>query len=243
MKIIQTIVDFKRLAPNEKHIFFQQVFEFDQQIFPEASIEHLYDYVYDLNAISVFIVQYHHEGLLVGQNIIPILKLVLNGKSIFIMSSRAGFLAEYRRRNRSLNSTIRVALNHKIRYPTYPLWFITTLMQPKIYTLFASRSINFFPRVGRAMPKEHAAVLGLLQDQRNEVQIRGENIFVHACDMPKVTPEQLIRLRGKSDMHHQFFMQHTPDYFAGIGLMCICCLDFKTICETAFNLTIGRTVH
>lgn len=72
--------------------------------------------------------------------------------------------------------------------------------------------------------------------RRYEVQVRGENIFAHSCDLPKVTPEQLIRLRSQADAHQQFFMQHAPDYFDGMGLMCICRLDFRTICAAALNL-------
>ena len=243
MKIVETIVDFKRMVPKEKHNFFQQVFELDQQIFPHSSIEDLYRYVYDIDALSVSIVQYHHQNKLIGQNIIQILKLILNGNPIFIISSRAGFLAEYRGGNRSLKSAIRVALNHKIRYPMYPLWFVPTIMHPKIYTLFASRSANFFPRVGKKMPQAHADVLQLLHSQYNDVEVRGENLYVHPYDLPKVMPEQLICLRIKTDLHNQFFMQHVPDYFAGIGLICICCLDFKTICETVVNLALDRKVY
>ena len=73
MKIVETIVDFKRMVPKEKHDFFQQVFELDQQIFPHSSIEELYRYVYDIDALSVSIVQYHHQNKLIGQNIIQIL--------------------------------------------------------------------------------------------------------------------------------------------------------------------------
>lgn len=242
MKIKETVIDFAKLSQEEKHQQFQKIWEFDQRIFPGGTIEQLYDYLYDLAAVSIPIVQYFHRGKLVGQNIIPILKLKAAKRDIFIITSRAGFLTEYRGRNRSLNSAIRVALNHRIRYPATPLWFVTTLMQPKIYRLFASRSANFFPRAGRAMPKAHAEVLQIMQSYCTDVQVRGENIFVHRCNIPKVTAEQLVRLRNRSDSHNQYFLQHVPDYFDGMGLMCICCLDFSTIFETIFNLAMGRTV-
>lgn len=71
----------------------------------------------------------------------------------------------------------------------------------------------------------------------------GKNIFAHSCDLPKVTPAQLIRLCSRADAHQQFFIQHAPDYFDGIGLMCICRLSFRTICAAALNLlALGRRV-
>lgn len=243
MKITERTTDFAKLSAEKKHTFFQKMWEFDQKIFPNASIDDLYNELYDLDAVSIPVIHYYHQGMLVGQNIIQILKLKLNDYAIFVVSSRAGFLPEYRRRNLTLNSAIRVAVRHRLRYPTHPLWFVSTLMQPKVYTLFASRSRYFYPRRDKAMPKDHQQVLQMIQMRKHGVQKRGEDIYIHPCDMPKVTPEQLIRLRNKSDRHVQFFMQHVPDYFDGMGLMCVCRLDLKTIIETTYNLTSGRAVN
>ncbi len=35
------------------------------------------------------------------------------------------------------------------------------------------------------------------------------------------------RLRTKATPHINFFMQHVPDYFDDMGLLCICKLDLK----------------
>jgi hypothetical protein len=242
MKIKESVIDFVQLAQEEQHLQFQNIWALEQLIFPTSTLEQLYSCLYDSTAVSIPIVQYFHRGKLVGQNIISILKLELNGQAIFIISSRAGFLTEYRGRSRSLNSAIRVALNYRMRNPFTPLWFVTTLMQPKIYTLFTSRSVNFFPRAGRKMPKAHADILNLMQSRHSGAEVRGENIIVHPCNMPKVTPEQLVRLRNRANSHNQFFLQHVPDYFDGKGLMCVCRLDFSTICETIFNLAADRKV-
>ena len=47
MKIVETVIDFARLPSEEKHLLFQQVRAFDQQIFPNAAREQLQQYVYD----------------------------------------------------------------------------------------------------------------------------------------------------------------------------------------------------
>lgn len=70
----------------------------------------------------------------------------------------------------------------------------------------------------------------------------GESIFANSSDLPRVAPAQLIRLRSQADAHQQFFMQHALDYFDGMGLMCICRLNFRTICAAAVNLALGRRV-
>ncbi|RKG30956.1 hypothetical protein [Acinetobacter tianfuensis] len=243
MNITERFIDFAKLPAEKKHVFFQQLWDFDQQIFPNGTIEALYQYVHNRDAAAVHVVQYFYEDKLIGQNIIPILKLQLEQQPIFVVTSRAGFLPEYRRRNRSLRSAIRVSLKHRMHYPNAPLWFVTTLMQPKIYSLFASRTKNFYPRRDRGMAKDHLNVLKMVLENKSGVEKRGTDVFTHLCDMPKVTSEQLIRLRNRHDLHHQFFMQHVPDYFSGMGLVCVCQLNLKTIVETTFNLAIGRNVN
>lgn len=74
------------------------------------------------------------------------------------------------------------------------------------------------------------------------VQQRSDDVFVHPCVLPQTTPEQLIRLRNRASRHINFYMQHTPDYFIGMGLMCICKLDLLTLLEAAMNVFLGREV-
>lgn len=243
MKITETIVDFTKLSTQKKHALFQEIWSFDQQIFPNSTVEELYDYMYDIDAVAVPIIQYHHRGKLIGQNIVPILQLELNAQKVYIVTSRAGVLAEYRRKNLTLGSAIRVAIRHRLRYPSAPLWFVSTLMQPKVYTLFASRSQYFYPRHSVDTPAMHIDILKLMLSRRQKVEERSPGIYVASSVVPKVTADQLIRLRNRSDDHIRFFMQYVPDYFEGKGLMCVCLLDLKTILETTWNLTMGRYVY
>ena len=70
-----------------------------------------------------------------------------------------------------------------------------------------------------------------------------KRIFVYPYVMPQTTPEHIQRLRNKTTPHINFFMQHVPDYFDGMGLLCICKLDLKTVLETSFNLFLDRKVY
>ena len=243
MRITEKITNFLDLSPEKKHQFFQELWAFDQEIFPTGHIDDLYDYVHDVDAIAIPVVRYYHEGKLVGQNIIPILKLKLHERDIFVLNSRAGFLTEYRRRNLSLNSAIRIALSYRIRFPTIPMWFVPIIMQPKVYMLFASRCTGFFPRDEKMMPEEHVAVLELMTHRHTKLQQRGRGIYVLPCDLPKFSAEHLIRLRNKSETHVNFFMRHVPDYFDGYGLMCVCEINLKTILETTVNLMTNRRLN
>lgn len=243
MRITERIVDFTKLASEQKHHFFETMLAFDQQIFPNSTANEIYDFVHNVDAVSVQVVHYFHQDKLIGQNIIAILKLSLNEKPLFVVSSRAGTLAAYRKRNRALKTAIRIAINYRIRHPTIPLWFVPTVIQPKIYTNFASRSQSFFPRKGRQMPEEYLQVLDLIQQRKNDVQKRREDIFVHPAVMPQTTPADIQRLRNKATPHINFFMQHVPDYFDGMGLLCVCKLDLKTILEAIFNLWFDRHVY
>ena len=165
MRITETIFDFAKLASEEKHRFFKLVCEFDQHIFPDSCEEEIYNFVYDQDAVSVLVVHYYHKDTLVGQNIIPVLKLSLEGQPIFVVSYRASILPAYRKGNRTLKTAIRVAINQRIRHPSIPLWFVPTIIQPKIYTYFASRSQNFFPRRCKEIPQQYLKVLQMIQQR------------------------------------------------------------------------------
>jgi hypothetical protein len=115
MLITETITDFSKLASEQKKRFFKKIWIFDQQIFPNSSVEEIYNFVHDVDAVSVKVIHYYHEGKLIGQNVLPILKLSLDGKPIFVLSSRAGILPAYRSGHITLNSAIRVVLNHQTR--------------------------------------------------------------------------------------------------------------------------------
>ncbi|WP_291356887.1 hypothetical protein [Acinetobacter sp. UBA3106] len=243
MHITETIVDFAQLAFEQKNRFFKMICEFDQQIFPASCEQDIYNFIHDPDAVSVLVVHYYHKDTLVGQNIIPVLKLSLQGHPIFVVSSRASILPAYRKGNRILKTAIRVAINHRIRHPTIPLWYVPTVIQPKIYTYFASRSQNFYPRKGREIPQEYLKVLEMMQQRKQEICKRREDIFVYPYVMPQTTPEHIQKLRNKATPHINFFMQHVPDYFDGMGLLCICKLDLKTILETIFNLFLDRKVY
>lgn len=160
-----------------------------------------------------------------------------------MVSSRAGILAAYRRGNRTLKTAIRVAVNQRIRHPSTSLWFVPTVIQPKIYTYLAPRSRHFFPRVGRKIPAEYLKVLQMMQQRKAEVHKRREDIFVYPYVMPLTTSAQIKHLRNKTITHINFFMQHVPDYFDGMGLLCIGKLDLKTILETIWNLSTDRHVY
>jgi len=243
MRITETIVDFAQLAFEQKNRFFKMICEFDQQIFPASCEQDIYNFIYDPDAVSVLVVHYYLKDTLVGQNIIPVLKLSLQGHPIFVVSSRASILPAYRKGNRTLKTAIRVAINHRIRHPTIPLWYVPTVIQPKIYTYFASRSQNFYPRKGREIPQEYLKVLEMMQQRKQEICKRREDIFVYPYVMPQTTPIHIQKIRNKATPHINFFMQHVPDYFDGMGLLCICKLDLKTILETILNLFLDRKVY
>ncbi|MNY91090.1 hypothetical protein D3C78_74380 [compost metagenome] len=122
------------------------------------------------------------------------LKLKTAHQPLYILSSRAAFLPDYRNQIRTLLSAIRVTLGYSLKYPTRQLWFVSSLMQPKVYRLFASRSKRFYPRAEVPMPEDYLQVLDLMQNRHVNVQQRSEDVFVHPCVLSQTTPEQLIRL-------------------------------------------------
>ena len=45
MLITETIIDFSKLASEQKKRFFKKIWIFDQQIFPNSSVEEIYNFV------------------------------------------------------------------------------------------------------------------------------------------------------------------------------------------------------
>lgn len=242
MHLMEKMVDFTKLSTEKQQALFKKLESFDRKIFPNAVQNELYQLLYNHDVVALPIIRFYHRGKIVGQNIIAILKLNREQQTLYIVNSRAAFLPDYRNQNRSLMSAIRVALGYRLKYPTRQLWFVSSLMQPNVYRLFASRSKRFYPRVGAKMPEEYLQVLELMQNRHENVQQRSEDVFVHPCVLPQTTPEQLIRLRNRASPHINFYMQHAPDYFIGMGLICICKLDLFTLVDAALNLLLGREV-
>lgn len=96
MDITETVFDFKALSTQQQDYFFEKIAEFDQQVFTLTCEKELKKYLYDPQAISVTIIQYHHRGKLVGQTIIQLLALTLLHQPILVVNSRASFLKIYR---------------------------------------------------------------------------------------------------------------------------------------------------
>lgn len=87
MFITETVTDFSKLASGQKKHFFKKIWAFDQHIFPNSTVKEIYNFVHDVDAVSVQVIHYYHEGKLIGQNVLPIIKLFLDGKPIFVLSS------------------------------------------------------------------------------------------------------------------------------------------------------------
>ncbi|MBF4521505.1 MULTISPECIES: hypothetical protein [Acinetobacter] len=242
MNIIETVFDFKALSTQQQHYFFEKIYQFDQIIFPNSSLDEFKAFVYAPDAIAVTIIHYHCKGELVGQNVIPILQIQCNNQTMHVVNSRAGFLPEYQKQNLTIQSAVKAMLNRRFKHPFIPLWFVITINQPKIYSLFASRSQNFFPRVGKSTPKEYCEILKIMAARYPEVQKRCNGVYVHETTSPMRNVAQLESLRAHQDVHCNFFLQHAPDYFDGWGIMCICKLDSRTLSETAMNLALNRKV-
>lgn len=243
MRLVEEVIDFKKLSANGKSTLFAEIESFDRTIFPNVAQNEFYQLLYNHDAVALPIIRFYHRGKIVGQNIIAILKLKTDHQPLYIICSRAALLPEYRNQNRTILSAIRVTLGYRLKYPMRQLWFVTSLMQPKVYRLFATRSKRFYPRAEAQMPAEYWDVLNHMQNRQINVQQRREDVFVHPCVLPQTTSEQLVRLRNRGCRHTNFYMQHAPDYFIGMGLMCICKLDLLTLMEAGLNILLGREVR
>ena len=242
MNLIETVFDFKALSVQQQSYLFEKIYQFDQKVFPNSSLEELKAFVYDPDAITVTVIQFHDREQLVGQNIILLILIHYNEQTMYVVNLRASFLSEYQKQNLTILSTVKAILNQRLKNPFILVWFVISINQPKIYSLFASRSKNFYPRVGKIMPKEYHEVLQLMAARYPEIQKRSEGVYVHETHSPARSFEQLTHLRIPQDVHCNFFLQHAPDYFDGWGIMCICKLDGKTLSETALNLALNRKV-
>lgn len=149
MNLIETVFDFKALSMQQQSYFFEKIYQFDQKIFPNSSLEEFKAFVYDPDAIAVMVIQYHDRDQVVGQNVIPFILIHYNEQPMHVVNSRAGFLSEYQKQNLTIPSAVKAMLNRRLKNPFIPLWFVISINQPKIYSLFASRSKSFFQESGK----------------------------------------------------------------------------------------------
>lgn len=240
MNILETITDYKKLAPEHQNQYLEQLLDFDRIIFPETCKQELFDFMHDPDAISVQVVEYFDGVRLIGYNSISILKLNIRDKNIFVVNSRGSFLPNYQRGNKTVNSVIKVAVQHSIKHPLIPLWFVVTMMQPKAYALLASCAQNFYPRTDVDTPQDYLDVLKLIAVRKPDVQKRREDIYVHPRVIPETTLDESIHIHDQANQHIDFFMQHTPDYFDGMGMMCVSKLNTKMLTEAVILNAIER---
>ncbi|MHA3892840.1 hypothetical protein [Acinetobacter sp. GXMZU3951] len=240
MNISETIIDYKKLLPEHQNQYLEQLLAFDVVIFPDTCKQELYDFMHDADAISVQVIEYFDGVQLIGYNSISILKLNISEKTIFVVNCRGSFLPNYQRGNKTLSSVIKIAVQHSIKHPLFPLWFVVTVMQPKAYALLASCAHNFYPRNDAKTPQDYLDVLKLIAVRKSDVQKRGEDIFVHPRVIPETTLGEAIQIHEQADQHIDFFMQHTPDYFDGMGMMCVSKLNTKMLTEAAILNAIER---
>ena len=118
MQLMEKVVDFKKLSVEKKQVLFEELENFDRQIFPNAIPAELHQLLYNPDVVALPIIRFYHRGKVVGQNIIAILKLKTAHQPLYILSSRAAFLSDYRNQNRTLLSAIRVTLGYRLKYPT-----------------------------------------------------------------------------------------------------------------------------
>ena len=200
MNIVETVFDFKALSKQQQDYFCEKIYQFDQNIFPHATLDEIQAFIYDPDAVAVIVIHYHCDGKLVGQNIIPIVLIHCHGQPMHVVSSRAGFLPEYQKKNRTIHSAVMAMLNRRVKNPFIPLWFVISINQPKIYSLFASCSRSFYPRVGRMMPKEYRDILQIMAARCPEIQKRSDDVYVHETNFPTRNLEQLLYLRMSQDV-------------------------------------------
>ncbi|WP_448762122.1 hypothetical protein [Acinetobacter tandoii] len=240
MNISETITDYKKLLPEHQNQYLEQLLAFDRIIFPDTCKQELHDFMHDSDAISVQIVEYFDGVRLIGYNSILVLKLKIREKNIFVANSRGSFLPNYQRANKTINSVIKVAVQHSIKHPLVPLWIVVTLMQPKAYALLASCVQNFYPRIDVDTPQDYLEILKLIALKKSDVQKRAEGIYVHPRVIPETALDESINIHDQANQHIDFFMQHTPDFFDGMGMMCVSKLNTKMLTEAAILNAIER---
>lgn len=157
-----------------------------------------------------------------------------------MVNSRGSFLPNYQRANKTINSVIKVAVQHSIKHPLVPLWIVVTLMQPKAYALLASCAQNFYPRIDVDTPQDYLEILKLIALKKSDVQKRAEGIYVHPRVIPETALDESINIHDQANQHIDFFMQHTPDFFDGMGMMCVSKLNTKMLTEAAILNAIER---
>jgi hypothetical protein len=154
-------IDFRLLSPVARDNLQQEMLEVDRSVFTGAKPADLLVYLNDPRATQVKVVLYRDGARLVGQNIIPLIELVVDGRAVTVLGSVAGVLPRYRRSRCTQLDALRVALKYRLGHPTVPTYFATAMLHPRVYQLFTEVCSGLYPRPDTPTPISMAAVVPL----------------------------------------------------------------------------------
>ena len=233
-------VDLETLSPSRREALVDELLELDKAVFPAAQPEDLLRYLDDPRAHAVLVTLYRDAGRLVGQNICPVLRVEVEGRSVDILGSIAGMLPTHRGRSRMQLDACWMTLRRLAEHPLQPLFLVTPMMQPRVYAQFAANTRYLHPRLGRGTPSLERAVLAAAATLHRGIEHRGPAHFVQVgLPAPKATRSERGRI-DPDDPHQAFFLQQVPEYVQGAGLLCTMALTPRSIVLATLQLGLNQ---
>lgn len=230
------IFHLNRLPRAEAQALLDQVIALDERVFEhrsERDRERYHAGMRDLSSGDKLLVLYEEGTELIGYNLIKLLPIEIDGRTVWVVGSSAGLLPGHTGGNRTILDAIRATVRYKLRHPGRELYFVTFIVSPGVYDLFADLSAAVFPSVRRPRPA------GI---ERSLIAAAAER-----WGMPVVTdePERLIASPGRllrepyerrrEGEHVRFFEALNPRHAEG-ELLGVCVpLGYRDLLEGAIR--------
>ena len=211
----------KTLDAAAKQRLADDMYDLQRRVFLGVDKASFIAYVIDSKAEHTWIRYYRDAGGQLGGYIaVHIYEREMNGKTIAIGRSQAGFLREHRGANFVASFIADRALRYRLAHPWRPFYFLGALVHPSIYAQLTRYADEFWPRPGVVTPAE-------IRDLMNAL---GESFGLKCVDPGKGFVREVgwQTIDSGSDREYwerstrpgvQYFLHENPRYQEGHGLL------------------------
>jgi hypothetical protein len=209
------------MAPAERALLTQELFDVHCQIFSGLSYDEFKSYVVERQAWRTWIyVKKSEQGETVGYTAVHVFLLDVDGRPSTVIRMEAGTLPAWRGRDVTMVYAIGRLLRVWMLHPWRRTCIFAALTHPSSYTFLAHYAPVIFPHVKRKLPREILEEMEKLAACFDLERVDPINPLLRRVDWVTLESEEdHLRWSNSKRRDTRFYMKANPFYTQGTGLM------------------------
>jgi CRP-like cAMP-binding protein len=233
-RIVSTeVVVPKKLDPAARLALTDALYEVHSQIFDGVEKKTFAKYVVESKAELTWILLHKGEaGQIVGYLAIHIFERRLRGERCAVFRGEAGTLRAYRGRNTNAGFFLTKILEHAVRHPGKPLYYLGSLVHPSSYAGFAKYAHELWPSPTTRLPADLERFMCDMADEFGLPVVDPRHPLVR--EVGWITRETDVERRYWRHCDRppaRFFIAQNPGYVRGHGLVTMIHMDPRGLVE------------